>query len=208
MPWLNRFAPYEHDYSVQPGAAFTRFPLPDPRSDRVFTFGVVICYEDTISQVSRPYGREDGGPPADFLLNISNDGWFDGTSEHDEHLALCRFRAIECRRSVARAVNMGISALIDSNGRVLLPAAVMQAKGKEGAPVWRVPAEQGKASELPVERWSEFKKVPAVLLATIPIDNRVSFYAQWGDWLPTGCWVILLGVIVVVRIRRVKPSRV
>ena len=41
-------------------------------------------------------------PAADFLLNISNDGWFDGTAEHAQHLAICRFRAIEARRSVGR----------------------------------------------------------------------------------------------------------
>ena len=45
-----------------------------------------------------PYANSVGGRPVDFLLNISNDGWFDGTAEHDEHLAICRFRAIECRR--------------------------------------------------------------------------------------------------------------
>ena len=50
--------------------------------------------------MARPYGGGDGEPPVDFLLNISNDGWFDGTSEHEEHLAICRFRAVECRRSV------------------------------------------------------------------------------------------------------------
>ena len=88
-------------------------------TDHAYSFGVAICYEDTDPDRTRPYGGGDGGPPADFLLNISNDGWFDGTSEHDEHLAICRFRAVECRRSVGRAVNMGISAVIDGNGRVL-----------------------------------------------------------------------------------------
>ena len=62
--------------------------------------------------------RTAAATPRRFLLNVSNDGWFDGTSEHDQHLAICRFRAVECRRSVARAVNMGISAVIDGNGRV------------------------------------------------------------------------------------------
>ena len=57
----------------------------------------------------------------DFLVNISNDGWFNGSCEHEEHLAICRFRAVECRRSIARAVNMGISTVIDGNGRVRWP---------------------------------------------------------------------------------------
>ena len=41
------------------------------------------------------------------------------------------FRAIECRRPLARAVNMGISAVIDGNGRVLGPAYVDQLTIKE-----------------------------------------------------------------------------
>ena len=68
--------------------------------------------------------RASRSEKADFLINISTDGWFDGTSEHDEHLAICRFRAVECRRSVGRAVNMGISAVIDGDGRVLEPRPV------------------------------------------------------------------------------------
>src|SRR5207302_726194 len=71
---------------------------------------------------ARQYGvNHPDGRAVDFLVNISNDGWFDGSCEHEEHLALCRFRAIEARRSVARSVNMGISAIIDSNGRVQKP---------------------------------------------------------------------------------------
>ena len=53
------------------------------------------------------------------MLNLSNDGWFHGSSEHDMHLAISVFRAVENRVPLARAVNTGISALIDGNGRVL-----------------------------------------------------------------------------------------
>ena len=85
---------------------------------------MLICFEDSDPFLARAYGMGTAdGPPVDFLVNITNDGWFDTTCEHEEHLALCRFRAIECRRAVARAVNMGISAVIDGNGRVLKPTA-------------------------------------------------------------------------------------
>ena len=123
LPWMRVFAPYDFDYSVTPGRNATRFPLEQGPNGR-FSFGVAICYEDTDPDRTRPYAGGDGGPPVDFLLNTSNDGSFDGTSEHDEHLAICRFRAVECRRSVARAVNMGVSALIDPDGRVLAPRPV------------------------------------------------------------------------------------
>ena len=51
--------------------------------------------------------------------------------------------------------------------------------------------------DMPVGRWKEFQTVPGVLIASIPIDHRVSLYARFGDWLPWGCWLILgVGVIL------------
>lgn len=140
----------------------------------------------------------------DFLVNVSNDGWFNGTAEHEEHLAVCRFRAVECRRSVLRAVNMGVSAVIDPNGRVLAPKLLATGNfppsaseegteesdpNRETFQIWEVPAEGAEA--LPPGRWQEFKKVAGVLTAVVPVDRRTSLYAAWGDWLPWACWLVL-----------------
>jgi apolipoprotein N-acyltransferase len=114
-PWMQTFTPYKHDYSCRPGESWTRFPL-KARDGRDFTFGCLICYEDSDPYLARHYVESE---PVNFLVNTSNDGWFDGTEEHEEHLAICRFRAIEARRSIVRSVNMGISGLIDPDGRVL-----------------------------------------------------------------------------------------
>ncbi len=81
--------------------------------------GVVatICYEDILSG----YVREltgDGAP--DLLVNLTNDGWFEGTSEPRVHLALARLRAIEHRTFLVRATNSGLSAIIDPGGRITL----------------------------------------------------------------------------------------
>jgi apolipoprotein N-acyltransferase len=204
LPFMNWFAPYDFDYSVWPGQQHTRFPLVEAGSSKPFHFGVLICYEDTDAQVSRPYSGSDGETAANFLLNISNDGWFDGTSEHDEHLAICRFRAIECRRSVARSVNMGISAVIDSKGRVLQPQELPHPDPsvKEEFHVWMVPLQRDTATELPVSKWHDYKKVAGVLLATVPVDDRVSLYAHWGDWLPWSCWLVLGFAFVLAWVRR------
>jgi apolipoprotein N-acyltransferase len=188
VPFLNYLAPYDFDYSIAEGRSHTRFPLGG------HTFGVVICYEDTIPYVNRPYGGGDGRPPADFVLNISNDGWFDGSSEHQEHLAICRFRAVENRRPYARAVNMGISAVIDGNGRVLrprehdLPPGYRPPDPKHLPKVWEVTPD---ADELPVSEWGRYKKVSGVLLATVPLDGRRALYPVLGDWLPQVCWAVL-----------------
>jgi apolipoprotein N-acyltransferase len=120
LPFIARFTPYEDDYSCKPGESWKKFPLACA-DGRAFTFGCLICYEDSDPYMARQYATPD--KPVDFLVNISNDGWFRGTEEHEEHLAICQFRAIETRRSVVRAVNMGISGVIDPDGRVITSLA-------------------------------------------------------------------------------------
>jgi apolipoprotein N-acyltransferase len=188
LPFMNALAPYDFDYSVWPGEDFTRFAMSATPGQSARTFGVLICYEDTDAIVARSFGGGDGKAPADFLLNISNDGWFDGTSEHDEHLAVCRFRAVENRRAVARSVNMGISAVIDGNGRVLAPEPREPPQGAQplGVRIWEAKATPS-APGLPLREWANYKKVPGVLFASIPIDRRFSLYARLGDWLPWTC---------------------
>ena len=50
----------------------------------------------------------------DVLVNLTNDGWFWGSSELDMHLACAVFRAVECRKPFLIAANTGFSAWIDS----------------------------------------------------------------------------------------------
>ncbi|MFM7151389.1 MAG: apolipoprotein N-acyltransferase, partial [Gemmataceae bacterium] len=187
LPVLNRLAPYDFDYVVRPGSGFT--PLEMSSSGKVYRFGVLICYEDTDPAMALPYAR--GPRPVDFLVNISNDGWFDGTEEHDQHLALCRFRAIETRRAVARSVNMGISAVVDGNGRILAPRQIAK---NDRASVWTVGEESG---SLPVSGWVPFKQTSVVLIASVPLDARSSIYASIGDlfaWCCAGVLLVLLGL--------------
>ena len=77
-------------------------------------FGVLICFESAFEDLSRRY-RRDG---ADFLVNITNDGWYGDTwapAQHASHLVM---RAIETRTGIARAANTGITELVDPLGRV------------------------------------------------------------------------------------------
>ncbi len=197
LPFMNLLAPYDYDYSVSAGEKFTRFDVGG------FRFGVLVCFEDTDPLLARRYAETDkDGPPVDFLVNISNDGWFDGTSEHETHLAVSRFRAIECRRAMIRSVNMGISAVIDSNGRVMRPVLltrdpVRQAiqntdlKKARPLPVWAVVPDPKLSRELPMSEWSDFKQVAGVISANVPIDSRVSVYSRWGDTFALACCGLL-----------------
>jgi apolipoprotein N-acyltransferase len=198
LPFLAWLTPYEGDFGIQSGEKLTRFELGP------YHFGVLICYEDTDPFMARRYlDKTEDGEPVDFFVNISNDGWFDGSSEHEEHLAVSRFRAIECRRSMVRAVNMGVSAVIDGNGRVLRPREYPNTN----PPVWVVEEDPLRPSDMPASEWHKYKKRSGTLTATVPIDQRFSLYACTGDWLPIGCWMGLLsaGGWSVVRRRRALP---
>ncbi len=102
---------------------------------------------------------------------------------------------------MARAVNMGISGVIDSNGRVLRPETKPPLTEAGEVKLWSIPVEKSDWKELPVGEWSQYKAVAGVLLATVPIDSRWSLYACCGDWLPWSCWLLLGLLAVFVRWR-------
>ena len=79
-----------------------------------------ICYESVLSHVIRRQINTlaaEGKEP-DILVNLTNDGWFWGSSELDMHLACGVFRAVECRKPFLVAANTGFSAWIDGDGRI------------------------------------------------------------------------------------------
>jgi apolipoprotein N-acyltransferase len=174
---LRGLGPNSGDYGIAPGKGFPRFDI-----NKSTYFSVMICYEDSVPEIASEYFRYKFLP--DFLVNISNDGWWNGTFGHDQHLAICRFRAVECRRSVVRAVNMGISGIIDSNGRVLSPEVTTQGDKI----LWTVP---DKAEALPVGRWHTFRVQPGVIVGRVPIDTRTSMYPRLGN---VGVVICLFGI--------------
>src|SRR5262249_59164056 len=54
LPFMEWFSPYDFDYSIRPHAGLTRFPLGE------YHYGVLICYEDTVSYLAREYALPDG----------------------------------------------------------------------------------------------------------------------------------------------------
>jgi apolipoprotein N-acyltransferase len=80
-----------------------------------------ICFETLLPHFIRGQVSElraqDAEP--DLLVNLTNDGWFWGSSELDMHLMCGVFRAVECRKPMVIAANTGFSAVVDADGRIL-----------------------------------------------------------------------------------------
>ncbi len=77
-------------------------------------FAVSICYEETFSHVMQD-ARQKG---AELFINLTNDGWYPGTLLPQQHFDHGKIRAIENGVPLLRACNTGITAGVDSLGRV------------------------------------------------------------------------------------------
>ncbi len=101
------------DYSAGPGPRTLSLPGLPP-------FSPLICYEAIFPGAALAEGA--GAPAAErpgWLLNLTNDGWFGRTAGPYQHFQAARLRAVEEGLPLVRAANTGISAVVDSYGRVV-----------------------------------------------------------------------------------------
>jgi apolipoprotein N-acyltransferase len=79
--------------------------------------GMMICNESAIPALARSASL-DG---AEFLVNISNDGWFSDSYLAGAHWQHARLRAVETRKDVVVNSNKGYSGLIQATGKTESP---------------------------------------------------------------------------------------
>jgi apolipoprotein N-acyltransferase len=73
-----------------------------------------ICWEDAFGEeIIRQL------PEATLLVNVSNVAWFGDSLAPSQHLQISRMRAIETGRTMLRATNTGMTAIVDPHGRVV-----------------------------------------------------------------------------------------
>ena len=183
---LMKFTPYDYDYTLDAGTEYTVFEMDsgeEPES-RVYKFSVMICYEDAVPAIARRFAIDESGQKRlDWLVNISNDGWFvrfkNGkvfpSTELGQHAAICVFRAVENRLVVLRSVNTGISCLIDTLGHIhngfIAGNLPHQAMARTGCAGWFVDR--------------------------VTIDKRTTFFSKYGQWLDFCCVLCLVSLIII-----------
>lgn len=159
-PWLREkfirwFTPYGFDYSLTAGTSEQPLgiALPNDKPADATSAGTPICFEDAVPEVCRSLVYDESGrKKADFLVNLTNDGWYCYWDQPAQHLQLATLRCVELRTPMVRCVNTGISAAIDSHGRI----------------VKRLVSQRGESGRLMIDG--------------LVTDRRVTWYAYWGDW--------------------------
>ena len=72
-----------------------------------------ICYEIVYPELVATSAGD-----ANLLVTVSNDTWFGASIGPHQHLQMARLRAIETGKPLLRATNDGITAAVDSRGRI------------------------------------------------------------------------------------------
>lgn len=113
LTFINKLTPGDTDFSTGPGPQTVHAPGLPP-------FGALICYEvifpgNVVNEADRP----------DWLLTITNDGWFGTSTGPYQHFASARFRAVEEGLPLVRAANTGITGSVDAYGRVIAVLPLM-----------------------------------------------------------------------------------
>jgi len=171
LPFLKYLTPIEGGFT--PGNRSVPFRLPALDT----TLAPLICFEDVFPHLV----RGDVQPDTDFLVNLTNDGWFGESAAQWQHATTAIFRAVENRVPLVRCANNGISCWIDAQGR--LRDVLTDRRGTVYGAGWLT-------FDLP--------------LANRTAGSRPTFYTRHGDWFGWVC----VGAGGIVLLRRVGRQKV
>ncbi|PYM10037.1 MAG: apolipoprotein N-acyltransferase, partial [Verrucomicrobia bacterium] len=139
---------------------------------------VLICFEDVVPGLA----RRSAGSDIDFLLNLTNDGWFGESAAQWQQAANAVFRAVENGLPLVRCTNNGLTCWIDSRGAI---RGILSGEGKA------VYAQGFMTAKIPIRPAGQ-KREP-------------TFYHRHGDWFGWVC--VALSVVVAVRSFLPKVAR-
>jgi apolipoprotein N-acyltransferase len=172
LPFLRTFTGVSGDFT--PGDR----PVPFLLEDRQVKTSVLICFEDLFPHVARDYVEAD----TDFLLNLTNNGWFGESAAQWQHAAAAVFRAIEHGLPLVRCANNGLTCWVDARGRmheVFFP---------DSADVYR----------------AGFKLVQVPLLGGG--QRTLTFYRRHGDLFGWACVGLVACALAWREVRRRRPQ--
>ncbi|HVV39512.1 MAG TPA: apolipoprotein N-acyltransferase [Nitrobacter sp.] len=122
-----------------------------PNAPRVLP---LICYEAIF-----PGDIESLSDRPDWIVNVTNDGWFGNSTGPYQHLQQARLRSVEEGLPLVRAANTGISAVIDPVGRIVAHLGL----GVEGVLDARLPR------PLPPTPYARAGDIPAAVIVVVAL---------------------------------------
>jgi len=123
--WLPFIKPIAAIGDFEAGEAYRPLALEN------FKVAPLICYEDIFPEISKSMSRKG----ASLLINITNDAWYGVSSAPYQHLALAVLRSIETKRTMVRATNTGVTAVILPSGKVAVQSPLFE----EGIVIFQTP---------------------------------------------------------------------
>jgi len=115
FPYERWFPPVQRLVKKFGGSSFVPGKRPVIFNMEELKFGTLICYEGIFFKLCREYGTMG----ADFLVNITNDGWTNNYNGHYQHYSASIFRAVENGIWLVRCGNTGVTAVINPKGEVI-----------------------------------------------------------------------------------------
>ncbi len=106
LPFVKYLTPITGGFTAGEG------PVTFDLSDLGVKTSVLICFEDVFPHYAREHANQD----VDFLVNITNDGWFGESAAQWQHASSAAFRAVENGTVLVRCANNGLSCWIDQFG--------------------------------------------------------------------------------------------
>ena len=142
----------------------------------------LVCFEDTIGELARRFVLpSETNPGANFLVDITNDGWFLHSAGSHQHLANAIFRCVETRRPMARAANTGVTCFINEFGRV--------------------------TQMLRDDTGSTFTEGVLTGEIKVPTEHELTFYTRYGELFAKVCAAITaVAILMVFGVRQSKQA--
>jgi apolipoprotein N-acyltransferase len=171
MPWWARWFPFltrlRRAAELTRGERSAPLEMKAPRAK----FAVSICFEDCFPDEVRGHVDQD----TDFILNLTNDGWFGESVVQWQHAVTGLFRAVENGVPLVRCCNNGLTCWVDAKGRlhdIYFPGS--ENIYQEGYKIVEVPLRRGDSG------------------------NHRTIYNRYGDWFGWGCIGIVCAACGVV----------
>lgn len=113
IPWLYKLTPLTGGIEASDKPVSFKFGR--------YRLGPNICFESCVPHLIRRqvYELRENSEDPDLLVNLTNDSWFDDSSELDLHMICSVFRAVEMRKPIVIAANGGFSASISPHGEIM-----------------------------------------------------------------------------------------